>query len=62
MLKVLASYGGILKLHLFCYDFQGTSCLSRFQVSLEFVLAFLLHDNAVGKGLKLPSHGGKGIR
>ena len=34
------------KLHLVCFDFPGTSCLSRFQVSIGFFLAlFVLHDN-----------------
>ena len=41
LLKVLALIVRYWKLHLFYFDFPGPSCLSRCQVSLGFVLAFL---------------------
>ena len=31
--KGACSYGGFRKFHLFCFNFPGTSCFSRFQVS-----------------------------
>ena len=33
LLKVLALFVGLWKLHLYCFDFQGTSFFSAFQVS-----------------------------